>query len=29
MEGVYWINLAQDTDKWQTAVIMVLHLWFP
>jgi hypothetical protein len=24
-----WINLAQNTDKWQAAVTVVMHLWFP
>jgi len=26
MKCVYWINLAQNTDKWRTAVTVVMHL---
>jgi hypothetical protein len=25
-EGVYWIHLAQDRDKWQAVVNMVMNL---
>jgi hypothetical protein len=27
-EGVDWIHLAQDWDKWQTLVNMVVNLQF-
>jgi hypothetical protein len=27
--GIYWIDLAQDRDRWQAVVIMVVNLWVP
>jgi hypothetical protein len=29
MEGVDWINLAQDRDWLQALVNMVMNLWVP
>jgi hypothetical protein len=28
-EGVDWINLAKDRDKWQALVKMVIKIWVP
>jgi hypothetical protein len=27
--GKDWINLAQDRDKWQVLVNVVMDLWIP
>jgi hypothetical protein len=27
LEGVDWIHLAHDRDKWQALVNMVMNLW--
>jgi hypothetical protein len=27
--GIDWINLAQDTDRWQVLVNAVINLWVP
>ena len=27
--GMYWIELAQDRDRWQAFVIMLMNLWVP
>jgi len=27
--GVDWIELAQDRDRWQSLVKLVMNLWFP
>jgi hypothetical protein len=27
--GVYWIDLAQDRDKWQALVNTEMNLWVP
>jgi hypothetical protein len=29
LEGVDWIDLAQDRESWQAFVNMVLNLWVP
>jgi hypothetical protein len=29
MEGIDWIDLAQDRDRWQALVNAVMDLWFP
>jgi hypothetical protein len=29
LEGVEWIHLAQDRDKWQALVNTVINLLFP
>jgi hypothetical protein len=29
LEGVDWIQAAQDVDWWQAVVNMVMNLWFP
>jgi hypothetical protein len=29
MEGVDWIHLDQDRDRWQAVVNMVMNLWVP
>jgi hypothetical protein len=26
---VYWIDLAQDMDRWRAIVNMVMKLWVP
>jgi hypothetical protein len=28
-EGIDWINLAQDRDRWRALVNAVLNLWVP
>ena len=28
-EGMEWIELAQDRDRWQTLVNAVMNLWVP
>jgi hypothetical protein len=28
-QGMDWINLAQDRDKWQALVNKVMNLWVP
>jgi len=28
-EGVNWINLAEDSDKWRAVVNMVMNLRLP
>ena len=28
-EGVYWINLFQNRDKWLAVVNTVMNLWVP
>ena len=28
-EGMYWIDLAQDTDRWRTLVSAVMNLRVP
>jgi len=28
-EGVDWIDLAQDTDKWRVLAKTAMNLWFP
>jgi len=28
-EGVDWMHLAQDRDKWQALVNTLLNLWVP
>jgi hypothetical protein len=28
-DGVYWIDMAQDRDKWRAIVITVLNLRVP
>jgi hypothetical protein len=28
-EGVEWINLAQDRDRWRAVVSAVMNLWVP
>jgi len=28
-EGMDWIELAQDRDKWQALVNVVMNLWVP
>jgi hypothetical protein len=28
-EDVEWINLAEDTDKWQTVCEHSIELWLP
>jgi hypothetical protein len=28
-EGMDWINLAQDRNKWQALVNMVMKVWVP
>jgi hypothetical protein len=27
--GLYWIELAQDRDRWQALVNVVMNLWVP
>jgi hypothetical protein len=27
--GIYWIDLAQDRDRWQAVVNVVINLQFP
>ena len=27
--GMSWIDLAQDRDRWQTLVNVVINLWVP
>ena len=27
--GVYWIELAQDRDRWRALVTVVMNLWVP
>jgi hypothetical protein len=29
LEGVDWINMAQDMDQWQALVNTVMNLWLP
>ena len=29
MEGIEWIDLAQDKDRWQARVNVVMKLWVP
>jgi len=29
MWGVDWIELAQDRDRWQAPVNVVMNLWVP
>jgi hypothetical protein len=29
MGGIDWINLAEDRDRWQALVNMVMILWVP
>jgi hypothetical protein len=28
-DGMDWIDLAQDTDKWRAPVNAVMNLWVP
>jgi hypothetical protein len=28
-DGIDWINLAQDRDRWRTLVNTVMNLWVP
>jgi hypothetical protein len=28
-DGVNWIGLAQDTDKWRALANAVMNLWVP
>jgi hypothetical protein len=28
-EGIDWIHLAQDRDRWWAVVNMIKKLWFP
>ena len=28
-EGMYWIDLAEDTDRWRALVNAVMHLRVP
>jgi hypothetical protein len=28
-EGVDWIDLAQDSDRWRAVVNAVMNLWVP
>jgi len=27
--GMVWVDLAQDRDKWQVLVDVVMNLWVP
>jgi len=27
--GIHWIELAQDRDKWQPLVNVVMNFWIP
>jgi len=29
LEGLYWIHLVQDRDKWRAVVNTVLKFWVP
>jgi hypothetical protein len=29
LEGVHWIHLVQDGDRWQALVNTVMNLWVP
>jgi hypothetical protein len=29
LDGIYWINLAQDRDQYRAFVNTVLNLWVP
>jgi hypothetical protein len=29
MGAMHWINQAQDMDKWQAVVNVVMNLWVP
>jgi hypothetical protein len=29
MEGMYWIDLALERDRWWVVVNMVMNLWEP
>jgi hypothetical protein len=28
-EGMNWVNLAQDRNKWAALVYVVMNLWIP
>jgi hypothetical protein len=29
LDGLYWIDLAQDRDQWRALVNTVMNLWVP
>jgi hypothetical protein len=29
VEDMYWIDLAEDRDRWQALVNAVMNLWVP
>jgi hypothetical protein len=29
LDGIYWIDVAQDRDQWRAHVNMVMNLWVP